>query len=78
VEIRGEASVLWDVMRRTAGAGVNTDLLCVACDGRLVLGVDDLDKARTIFLRRAYVVRPSRCQGGDHHHVVRHASTLDV
>ena len=46
VEIGDEGGALWDVMRRTAGAGVNIELLYVAFDGRLVLGVDDLDKAR--------------------------------
>ena len=49
VEVGDEPDALWDVMRRTAGAGVNIELLYLALDGRLVLGVDDLDKARTLF-----------------------------
>lgn len=34
--------------RRLANAGVNVDLIYLATESRLVLGVDDLDKARAV------------------------------
>jgi hypothetical protein len=57
LEIRGERQVLvlevedrpgalGEVSRRIADAGVNIDLIYLATNNRLVLGVDDLDKAR--------------------------------
>ena len=57
LEVRGERQVLvlevedqpgafGEVSRRIANAGLNTDLLYLATNSRLVLGVDDLDKAR--------------------------------
>jgi hypothetical protein len=57
VEIRGERQVLvlevedrpgalGEVSRRIANAGINIDLGYLATNNRLVLGVDDLDKAR--------------------------------
>ncbi len=36
------------VCRRVADAGVNVDLLYVAAGTKLVLGVDDMDKAKSI------------------------------
>jgi hypothetical protein len=57
IEVRGERQVLvleiedrpgtlGEVSRRIANAGVNIDLAYVASNNRLVLGADDLDKAR--------------------------------
>jgi len=57
IEVRGERQVLvleiedrpgalGEVSRRIANAGVNIDLAYGASNNRLVLGVDDLDKAR--------------------------------
>ena len=57
IEVRGERQVLvleiedrpgalGEVSRRMANAGVNIDLAYGASNNRLVLGVDDLDKAR--------------------------------
>lgn len=34
------------VMRRIADAGVNVDLIYLSTDGRVVIGPDDIDKAR--------------------------------
>ncbi len=58
LEVRGERQVLvlkvedrpgviGDVCRRIANAGVNIDLIYAATNTRLVIGADDLDKART-------------------------------
>ena len=57
LEVRGERQVLvleiedrpgafGEVSRRIANAGVNVDLVYLAANNRLVLGADDLDKAR--------------------------------
>ena len=57
IEVRGERQVLvleiedrpgalGEVSRRIANAGVNIDLAYGASNNRLILGVDDLDKAR--------------------------------
>ena len=57
LEVRGERQVLvlegedrpgafGEVCRRIANAGVNIDLTYLATNSRLVIGVDDLDKAR--------------------------------
>ena len=57
LEVRGEREVLvleeedrpgalGDITRRIAKAGVNINLIYLASNTRLVLGVDDLDKAR--------------------------------
>lgn len=57
LEVRGEREVLaleiedrpgafGEITRRIANAGLNTDLCYVASNTRLVLGTDDLDKAR--------------------------------
>ena len=58
LEVRGEREVLvskvedrpgviGDVTRRIAKAGVNIDLIYMATNTRLVIGADDLDRART-------------------------------
>ncbi len=57
LEVRGERQVLvleledrpgalGDVTRSIANAGVNIDLLYAAANNRVVIGADDLDKAR--------------------------------
>jgi len=57
LEVRGERQVLileledrpgalGDVTRRIANAGVNIDLVYAATNTRVVIGADDLDKAR--------------------------------
>jgi hypothetical protein len=57
LEVRGERQVLvleiedrpaafGEVSRRIANAGVNIDLAYLATNTRLILGADDLDKAR--------------------------------
>ena len=57
LEVRGERQVLvleiedrpgafGEVTRRIANAGVNVDLAYMAANNRLVLGADDVDKAR--------------------------------
>ena len=59
IEVRGERQVLvleiedrpgalGEVSRRIASAGVNLDLIYVASNSRLVIGADDLDKARAV------------------------------
>ncbi len=58
LEVRGEREVLMldiedtpgalgKITRRIAEAGVNIDLLYLAANQKLVLGVDDVEKART-------------------------------
>ncbi len=58
LEVRGEREVLvskvedrpgviGDVTRRISKAGVNIDLIYMATNTRLVIGADDLDRART-------------------------------
>ncbi len=58
LEVRGERQVLvleaedrpgviGDVCRRIANAGANVDLIYTATNTRLVIGADDVDKART-------------------------------
>jgi hypothetical protein len=39
--------VMGDITRRIAQAGVNIELMYIATNNRLVIGVDDIDKART-------------------------------
>lgn len=46
LEVEDRPGVLGDVCRRIARAGVNVDLAYVATNTRLVIGADDLDKAR--------------------------------
>ena len=46
LEIENRPGVLGNVIRRIAKAGVNIDLMYLATNTRLVIGVDDLDKAR--------------------------------
>ncbi len=45
-EIEDRTGALGELARRVANAGVNVDLLYLATDTRVVLGPDDLDKAR--------------------------------
>ncbi|MFW9799533.1 MAG: amino acid-binding protein [Candidatus Thorarchaeota archaeon] len=45
-EAKDEPGELGNIARRIADAGVNVELLYVASGDRLVLGADDLDKAR--------------------------------
>ena len=58
LEVRGEREVLvleaedrpgvfGEVTRRIARAGVNIDLIYIAANTRLVIGADDLDRARS-------------------------------
>jgi hypothetical protein len=46
LEIEDRPGALGEVSRRMANAGVNADLVYLATGTRLVLGVDDIDKAR--------------------------------
>jgi hypothetical protein len=46
LEVEDRPGALGEVSRRIANAGVNIDLAYLATNNRLVLGVDDLDKAR--------------------------------
>jgi len=46
LEIEDRPAALGEVSRRMANAGVNADLVYLATGTRLVLGVDDIDKAR--------------------------------
>jgi hypothetical protein len=46
LEIEDRPGALGEVSRRLANAGVNADLVYLATGTRLVLGVDDIDKAR--------------------------------
>lgn len=46
LEVEDRPGVLGDVTRRLANAGVNIDLAYVVANTRIVIGVDDLDKAR--------------------------------
>jgi hypothetical protein len=46
VEIEDRPGALGEVSRRMANAGVNIDLVYLAAGNRLVLGVDDIDRAR--------------------------------
>lgn len=46
LEIEDRPGAFGEVCRRTANAGVNIDLGYLATNNRLVIGVDDLDKAR--------------------------------
>lgn len=47
MEVEDRPSVLGNIARRLANAGVNIHLSYLATSTRLVLGVDDLEKART-------------------------------
>ncbi len=47
LEVEDRPGVFGDVTRRIAKAGVNIDLIYLAAKTRLVIGADDLDKART-------------------------------
>jgi len=46
LEIEDRPGALGEVSRRIANAGVNIDLVYLATNTRLVIGADDLDKAR--------------------------------
>lgn len=59
MEVRGEREVivqdindvpgeLGRVMRRFADAGINVDLIYLTADGRLVIGPDDMERARSL------------------------------
>lgn len=48
VSIENEPGELGSLARRFADAGVNVDLLYVAADNRLVLGVDDIDSGSAL------------------------------
>lgn len=48
VSVENEPGALGSLARRFADAGVNVDLLYVAADHRLVLGVDDLEAGRAL------------------------------
>ena len=61
LEVRGERQVLileledrpgaiGDITRRIANAGVNIDLIYAATNTRVIIGADDLDKARAAAL----------------------------
>ena len=47
LEVENRPGVLGDVTRRIAKVGVNIDLIYLAANTRLVIGADDLDKARS-------------------------------
>ena len=46
LEVEDGPGALGEVSRRIANAGVNIDLVYLATNNRLVIGADDLDKAR--------------------------------
>lgn len=48
MEIMDEPGELGAIARRMADAGVNIDLVYLTARGQLVLGVDDLEKARSV------------------------------
>ena len=48
VEVKNRPGELGEIARRLADAGVNIDLLYLNGSGQVVLGVDDLDKARQV------------------------------
>ncbi len=47
LEVENRPGVLEDVTRRIAKVGVNIDLIYIAANTRLVIGADDLGKARS-------------------------------
>ncbi len=46
LEIEDRPGVMGNISRRIAKAGVNIDLMYLATNNRMVIGVDDIDKAR--------------------------------
>jgi len=48
LEIQDRPGALGEVSRRIADAGVNIDLVYLASNNRLVIGVDDLERARAV------------------------------
>ncbi len=47
LDVENRPGVAGDIMSRIAKAGVNIDLIYVAMNNRLVIGADDIDKARS-------------------------------
>ncbi|HEY60532.1 MAG TPA: ACT domain-containing protein [Anaerolineae bacterium] len=47
VDIEDRAGALGEIARKLANAGVNVELVYLATKTRLVIGVDDLEKARS-------------------------------
>lgn len=45
-EVENRPGALGEVTRKLADAGINADLIYVTADGRIVLGLDDVDRAR--------------------------------
>lgn len=50
MEVEDRPSVLGNIARRLANAGINIHLAYLATSTRLVIGVDDLEKARSVIL----------------------------
>jgi len=48
LEIQDRPGALGEVSRRIADAGVNIDLVYLASNNRLVIGADDLERARAV------------------------------
>ena len=48
VDVNDAPGGLGQVMRRYADAGVNIDLVYITADGRLVIGPDDVERARAV------------------------------
>jgi len=46
LKIEDRPGVMGNITRRIAKAGVNIELMYIATNNRLVIGVDDIDKAR--------------------------------
>lgn len=46
LDLENRAGALGETAKRIAAAGVNIELVYVASDNRVVVGVDDLDKAK--------------------------------
>ena len=47
LDVENRPGVAGDIISRIAKAGVNIDLIYVAMNNRLVIGADDIDKARS-------------------------------
>ena len=47
LDVENRPGVFGDIVSRIAKAGVNIDLVYVAANTRLVIGADDIDKARS-------------------------------
>ena len=46
VSVANSPGALGELARRIADAGVNVDLLYVGADGRMIMGMDDLERGR--------------------------------